>query len=158
MGYSWPCPAKREETCIKSLTPRLSRAHLLVTRVRGIATGVAHAGIVQALVAKVLAVEVLDAPEAAGADGGLLGTLGDVGARRAAAAVSGDAHGGRHGAEEALDERGHGKGHQDECEGEGEQRRLQGDAVVVFVDFVVVVATARGSDGVFRTGRWRRRC
>lgn len=57
-----------------------------------------------------LAVEVLDAPEAAGAHGGLLGTFGDRGARRAAAA-SGDAHRGRHGAEEALDERGHSKCH-----------------------------------------------
>ncbi|KAJ2997855.1 hypothetical protein NUW58_g516 [Xylaria curta] len=42
---------------------------------------------------------------------------------RASAAAAGDAHCGRHWAEEALDERGHSECHEEECEEEGEKRR-----------------------------------
>lgn len=90
-----------------------------------------------------LAIQVLDAPEAAGAQGGLLGTVRDGGAWRSTATAS-NTHGGRHGAEETLDERGHTKCHQEKCKGEGEQRRAEGNTVI---------SVNCGSGGVFLVRR-----
>ncbi len=59
------------------LTSCRARAHRPIRRVLSITTNISHARIVQALALKVLAVEVLNAPEAAGCDGGLFGALGD---------------------------------------------------------------------------------
>lgn len=60
------------------LTAGGSRAHSAVARGLGVATNVADAGVQQALVSKVFAVHVLDAPEAAGGDRALLRAFGDV--------------------------------------------------------------------------------
>lgn len=59
------------------LTASVARANLLIGGVGGVSANVADTRIVKTLVGKVLAVEVLNAPEAAGGDGGLLGALGD---------------------------------------------------------------------------------
>lgn len=59
------------------LTASLSGAHGAVGGVGGVAADVAYPRIVEALVAKMLAIHVLDAPEAAGCDGGFFGSLGN---------------------------------------------------------------------------------
>jgi hypothetical protein len=60
------------------LTTSGSRAHSAVAWRLGVATNVADARVQQALVAKVFAVHVLDAPEAAGGERALLRAFGDV--------------------------------------------------------------------------------
>lgn len=64
---------------------RRARAHGPVRRVLRLAANVAHARVVQALVLKVLAEDVLHAPEATRRKGRPLSTLGDRRCRRAAA-------------------------------------------------------------------------
>jgi len=80
-------------------TSRPPRAHSPIPRVRGIATDIPHLRIQQAFVLKVLAEEVLDAPEAAGGDGAFLGVVGDL---DGGFGGEGEAGGGGEGAEEAL--------------------------------------------------------
>jgi len=89
-------------------TSRPPRAHSPVARVRGIATDVPHLRIQQAFVLKVLAEEVLDAPEAAGGDGAFLSVVGDL---DGGFGGEGEAGGGGEGAEEPLEEGGHLGGH-----------------------------------------------
>lgn len=62
----------------KALTSCSTRAHGAVAGVVGVAADVADAGVQQALVAKVFAVHVLDAPEAAGGERALLRALRDI--------------------------------------------------------------------------------
>jgi hypothetical protein len=91
-------------------------AYCAVRRVGLVTADIAYAGIVQALVAKVLAVQVLDAPEAAGCNGGLLGAFGDG---------NGRGHGGlRERSEEAGDE-GHAREYRDEGGKEDETPRYR---------------------------------
>lgn len=80
---------------------RPSSAHGAVRRVRRVAADVAHAGVEDGVAREVVAVEVLDAPEAAGGDGGFLG-VGGHGAGGFGVEVQG--RGGGEGAHEALDE------------------------------------------------------
>ena len=61
-----------------SLTTSAARAHGAVAGALGVAANVTDAGVEQALAAKVFAVHVLDAPEAAGGEGALLRAVGDV--------------------------------------------------------------------------------
>lgn len=100
-------------------TSRPARAHSPVPGVRGIATDIPHLRIQQAFVLKVLAEEVLDAPEAAGGDGAFLGVVGDLGGGFGG---EGEAGGGGEGAEEALQEGGHLGGH----DGEGDEENEAG--------------------------------
>lgn len=100
-------------------TSRPARAHSPVPGVRGIATDIPHLRIQQAFVLEVLAEEVLDAPEAAGGDGALLGVVGDLGGGFGG---EGEAGGGGEGAEEALQEGGHLGGH----DGEGDEENEAG--------------------------------
>ena len=67
---------QRNRFCI--LTASSSRAHGAVAGRFGVAANVADARVQQALVSKVFAVHVLDAPEAAGGDGALLRAFRDV--------------------------------------------------------------------------------
>lgn len=60
------------------LTSSTTRAHGAVAGALCVAADVADAGVQQALAAKVLAVHVLDAPEASGGQGALLRAVGDV--------------------------------------------------------------------------------
>lgn len=99
-----------------------------VGRVGEVAADVADAGVDEALLGEVLAVEVLDAPEAAGGDGGLLRARREGGA---GGGVGGEGHcGGCEGASEAGEE---GEGHcvreedcEEESEGEGAQSGGEG--------------------------------
>ena len=111
---------KRGKT--KTLTPCGLRADLTVAGVVCVATGVANAGVDQALsAAEVLAVQVLDAPEAARGDSGLLGALGDR-HRRSSSSPAGAGYPkllrtAGHGAEEPREEVGEGEsgGHDGDC-------------------------------------------
>lgn len=60
------------------LTSSSSRAHSAISGSIAVAANVADARVQQALVAKVFAVHVLDAPEAAGGERALLRAFGDV--------------------------------------------------------------------------------
>lgn len=103
------------------LTPRPSRTHSAITRILGVAATVSDAGVEQLVLVEVLAVEVLDAPEAAGGDGGELGALGHLGAAGAARGrgVEVQRAGGGEGAREALEEGRHCEGG-DGCEDDEE--------------------------------------
>ena len=61
----------------RALTAGAARADCAVAGVAGVTSNVADLGVIQPLAIKVLAVDVLDAPEAAGGDGGLLRAGGD---------------------------------------------------------------------------------
>jgi len=62
----------------QKLTTSAARAHGAVAGALGVAADVADAGVQQALAAKVFAVHVFDAPEAAGGQGAFLRAVGDV--------------------------------------------------------------------------------
>ena len=90
------------------LTSSAARAHSAVARALGVAANVPDAGVQQALAAKVFAVHVLDAPEAAGGDGALLRAVGDV---HSGGLFGCETEGGRgEWAGQFLEERGHYRG------------------------------------------------
>jgi hypothetical protein len=90
------------------LTTSAARAHSAVAGALCVATNVADAGVQQALAAKVFAVHVLDAPEAAGGQGAFLRAVGDV---HSGGLFGREAEGGRgEWAGQFLEERGHYRG------------------------------------------------
>lgn len=84
------------------LTAGRPGTHAAVTGTRSVTADVTYARVVEALVAEFLAEHVLDAPEAAGGEGSLLGAGGDGAGGR-----DGEGGAGNEGAEEAGDEGGH---------------------------------------------------
>jgi len=108
---------KTAKTAKNQHTSRPPRAHSPIPRVRSVATDIPHLRIQQAFVLKVLAEEVLDAPEAACGDGAFLGVVRDLGGGFGG---EGEAGGGGEGAEEALEEGGHLGGHDGEGDEENE--------------------------------------
>lgn len=105
-------------------TSGLPCTHSSVRGAVHVAASVPHARVVQPFVAEVLAVQVLDAPEAAGGKGGFLGAFGDGGCGAVAAGGVGgyaEAGGGCEGAEEARREGRHGEGHGCDGDYEGEE-------------------------------------
>jgi hypothetical protein len=93
----------------------LAAADGAVRRVVEVAANVADLAVEQALAGKVLAVEGLGAPEAAGGDGAALGAVGDR------ARSEGGGHWGGGGVGEGADEAAE-QGHQGDGEGEDEER------------------------------------
>lgn len=90
------------------LTAGGARAHSAVARGFGVAANVADARVQQALVAKVFAVHVLDAPEAAGGERALLRAFGDVHFRSLFGREA--QSGGCEGSGQLLEDRGHRRG------------------------------------------------
>lgn len=84
------------------LTTGGAGTHAAVTGTRSVTADITYARVVEALVGEFLAEHVLDAPEAAGSEGGLLGASGD-----GAGGCDGEGGAGGEGAEEAGDEGGH---------------------------------------------------
>ena len=85
------------------LTTSGSGTHAAVARTCCVSADITHARVVEAFVGELLAEHVLDAPEAAGGEGGLLRSGGD-----GAGGCDGEGGAGGEGAEEAGDEGGHG--------------------------------------------------
>lgn len=99
-----------EEERVEELTPRIPTANRLIRRILRIPANIPHARVIQALVAKVLAVHVLDAPEAACSNRCALGARWDCGAGCGGGGGCVGRHdggGGEWAAEEAGDEEGH---------------------------------------------------
>jgi hypothetical protein len=119
---------ERETKERRKPTTGVARAHGPVRRAARVAANVADARVVQALVAKVLAVQVLDAPEAAGGDRGRLGALGYRGGGGPAGRVARDAEAGRRG--EGPGQAGHKvgqlEGHEGGGDRDGEERDYDG--------------------------------
>lgn len=92
--------------CWGRLTAGRPGTHAAVTGACCVPTDIAYTRVVETLVGKLLTEHVLDAPEAAGGEGGLLGGGGD-----GAGWCYGEGGAGGEGADEAGDEGGHGGRH-----------------------------------------------